>query len=320
MTNITEASAAMVTKSKRRNPLLSFCYRLVKEKPLGTIGGVIVLLLLLVTIFANVIAPYAYDEVHIGDRLQPSSSQYLLGTDMLGRDVLSRVIYGARISLVVGLLGTLLSTIVSVVIGITCGFLGGKFDFAVQRLVDAWMSFPALIILLTVMSLIGPGLLQIIIVLGVSMGIGGSRIIRSAVVGIKENVYVSAAQVVGCSTWRTLTQHIFRNIFAAVIVLFSTNIGGVILAESSLSFLGYGIPPPTPSWGSMISGPGRTYMLVAPWMGLWPGLALGLVIWGTNMLGDAIRDLLDPRLKGGVGRYGSNLPRRLLQKTKQVDA
>jgi len=287
------------------NTTMGFFLRLIKEKPLGTIGAVIVLIFVLVAILANVLAPYGYAQIHIADKLSAPSAQYLLGTDNLGRDILSRIIYGARISLIVGILGTLLSTLVSVVLGITTGFLGGKFDFVVQRLVDAWMCFPALIILLTVMSILGPGLLQIIIVLGVAMGIGGSRIIRSAVIGIRENMYVSAAEVVGCSTWETLTRHIFRNISAAIIVLFSTNIGSVILSEASLSFLGYGIPPPTPSWGSMISGPGRTYMLVAPWMGLWPGIALGLVIWGTNMFGDAVRDLLDPRLKGGVGRYGN---------------
>ena len=302
--------------SKQNNPIMGFFIRLIKEKPLGTIGAVIVLVLLLVAILANVLAPYGYAQIHIADKLSPPSAKYLLGTDNLGRDILSRIIYGARISLIVGILGTLLSTLVSVVLGITTGFLGGKFDFVVQRLVDAWMCFPALIILLTVMSILGPGLLQIIIVLGVSMGIGGSRIIRSAVIGIRENMYVSAAEVIGCSTWRTLTSHIFRNISAAVIVLFSTNIGNVILSEASLSFLGYGIPPPTPSWGGMISGPGRTYMLVAPWMGLWPGLALGLVIWGTNMFGDAVRDLLDPRLKGGVSRYGNFKIKRPIKQKK----
>jgi peptide/nickel transport system permease protein len=286
------------------NPIRGFFIRLLKEKPLGTIGGFIVLTLLLVAILADVIAPFGYGETHIREKLLPPSTEYLLGTDNLGRDVLSRVIYGARISVVVGILGTSLSTLVSVVIGMTSGFLGGKFDFFVQRLVDAWMCFPALIVLLTVMSILGPGMLQIILVIGIALGIGGSRLIRAAVIGIKGNMYISAAQVTGCSTWTILMRHVFRNISASIIILFSTNIGGVILSEASLSFLGFGIPPPTPSWGSMIAGPGRTFMLLAPWMGLWPGIALGLVIWGTNMFGDAIRDLLDPRLKGGIGRYG----------------
>jgi peptide/nickel transport system permease protein len=304
------------TNSLSRHPIVGFFFRLVKEKPLGTIGGLIVLILLLVAIMADIIAPFGYSEIHIHDKLIPSSAEYILGTDNLGRDVFSRVIYGARISVVVGLLGTLLSTFVSVSIGMTCGFLGGKFDFIVQRLVDAWMCFPALIILLTVMSILGPGLFQIIIVVGISLGIGGSRIIRGAVISIKENMYMSAAQVIGCSTWRILTRHIFRNITASIIILFSTNIGVVILSEASLSFLGFGIPPPTPSWGGMISGPGRTFMLIAPWMGLWPGVALGLVIWGTNMFGDAIRDLLDPRLKGGIGRYGKvKIKQTLVNKT-----
>lgn len=291
------------SNSARGRPVAGFFLRLLKEKPLGTIGGFIVLVLVVVAIFADLIAPYAYDEVHLPDKLKPPASGYVLGTDNLGRDVFSRIVFGARISVIVGLLGTISSTFVSVAIGITCGFLGGKFDFVVQRLVDSWMCLPPLLVLLTAMSILGPGIVQIVVVIGVSFGIGGSRLIRGTVIGIKQNMYVSAAQVVGCSTWRTLTQHILRNISAAIIVLFSTNIGGVILSESSLSFLGFGIPPPRPSWGGMIAGPGRTYMLVAPWMGLWPGLALGLVIWGTNMFGDAVRDLLDPRLKGGAGRY-----------------
>lgn len=305
MTNTeTTKSNISVAGSTSRNPVIGFFMRLIKEKPLGTAGGLIVLILLLVAILADVVAPFGYSDTHIHDKLLSPSTDYLLGTDNLGRDVFSRVIYGARISVVVGLLGTSLSTLVSVIIGITCGFLGGKFDFIVQRIVDAWMCFPALIILLTVMSILGPGLLQIVLVVGIALGISGSRIIRAAVIAIKENVYISAAEVTGCSTWSILTNHVFRNISASIIILFSTNIGSVILTESSLSFLGYGIPPPTPSWGSMIAGPGRTYMLLAPWMGVWPGVALGLVVWGTNMFGDAVRDLLDPRLKGGVGRYG----------------
>ena len=302
-TNIANPSLA-AKNSLHRNPVIGFFFRLIKEKPLGTIGGLIVVILLLAAIFADLIAPFSYSEPHIHDKLLPPSPEYILGTDNLGRDVLSRVIYGARISVIVGLLGTLLSTFVSVSIGMISGFLGGKFDFIVQRFVDAFMCFPVFFILLTAMSILGPGLFQIIIVVGIILGIGGSRIIRSAVIGIKGNTYVFAAQAIGSSTWRILTRHIFRNITAAIIVLFSTNIGVVILAEASLSFLGFGIPPPTPSWGGMISGPGRTYMLLAPWMGLWPGVALGLVVWGTNMFGDAVRDLLDPRLKGGIGRYG----------------
>ena len=280
-------------------------HRMWTEKPLGIVAGIIVLLLAFVAIFANVLAPYPYWEQHLIDRLQGSSAKYLLGTDQLGRDFLSRLIYGARISLVVGLSATALNVVVAVLIGGVSGFLGGKLDLAVQRFVDAWMAFPGLLILLTVMSLVGRGVLQIIVVLGVAGGIGGSRVLRGAVIDIKENIYFQAAEALGSSKWRTLMRHVLPNIAPVVIIIFSINIGGVIISEASLSFLGFGLPLKTPSWGGMLSREGRQYMEMAPWLALWPGLCLTLTVYSLNMFGDAMRDLLDPRLRGG-GRLGAD--------------
>jgi len=295
---------AEVEEKKRRALLLELLLRLVKEKPLGTVGGIIVLLLLVTGIFADFLAPYHYNEIHALDSMEAPSARYLLGTDNLGRDLLSRVIYGARISMIVGLCATAISVFNSTVIGVLCGYLGGKFDLVVQRFVDAWMCFPGLVLLIAIVSLVGPGLFTIILMLGILGGIAGSRVIRGAVIGIKENVYVEAAKAVGCSTGTMLFRHILPNIMAPVIILFTTRMPGVILTEASLSFLGFGIPPPMPSWGGMLSGTGRSYMFLAPWLAIWPGLALSIVVYGINMFGDAIRDLLDPRLRGGVGRYG----------------
>jgi peptide/nickel transport system permease protein len=278
--------------------------RLVKEKPLGTIGGVIVLILLLTGVFADFLAPYGYNVMDMAARLTGPSAAHLLGTDNVGRDLFSRIIYGARISMYVGFGVTILSTLISVTIGIISGFLGGKVDMIIQRFVDAWMCIPGLFLILTVMALLGPGLVQVILVLGVSGAVGGSRVVRSAVIGIKGNVYVEAARAVGVPVKRILIRHILPNIMAVIIISFTVHIGAAILTEASLSFLGFGIPPPMPSWGGMLSGSGRRYMLIAPWMCLWPGLALALVVYGINMLGDALRDLLDPRLRGGLGRYG----------------
>lgn len=290
-------------RSGRRSPVVDGLVKLVTKKPLGLVGGIIVLVMFGTGIFAPVLAPYDYGEIHLGDRLGAPSSQYLLGTDALGRDTLSRVIYGARISMLIGLGATSLSVVVSSAIGGVSGFLGGKFDLTVQRFVDAWMCFPWLIIMITIMSIVGTGVGQLILVLGVSGGIGGSRVVRSAVIGIKQNVYVEASQAVGCTTTRILTRHILPNIMAPIIILFSVGMGGVILAEASLSFLGYGVPPPHPSWGAMLSTEGRAYMLHAPWLAFWPGLALSVAVFGINVFGDALRDLLDPRLRGGIGRY-----------------
>jgi len=290
---------------RRRRPLLvDLVVRLVREKPLGTVGGVIVLVMLLIAIFANVVAPFGMNEQMLADRLEPPSGTYILGTDNLGRDLFSRIIYGARISVYVGLGGSVLCTLVATLIGLISGFFGGKTDIIIQRFVDAWMCFPALFIYLTVMALLGPGLIQVIIVLGVVRGVFQSRVVRGAVIGVRENVYVEAARAIGCTGTRILYKHILPNILAPVITIFAVSCGYLILGEATLSFLGFGIPPPEPSWGGMLSGGGRRYMLLAPWMAIWPGVALAVVVYGLNMLGDAVRDILDPRLRGGLGRYG----------------
>ena len=296
-----DSSSGRAAERKRHSFFVNFFIRLVREKPLGTVGGVIVLLLLLTGIFADFIAPFGILELR-GAKLLPPSAEFWMGTDHLGRDLLSRVIYGARISMIVGLAATTLSIVASIVVGGLSGYFGGKFDLIVQRFVDAVMCLPGLVVLMVIISMIGPSMLSIILVLGILWGIGGSRMIRGAVMGIKENVYVEAAKAIGCPTRRILTRHILPNIMAVVIIEFSLRVAGIILAEASLSFLGFGIPPPAPSWGGMLNL--REYMLRAPWMLIWPGLALSIVVYGINMFGDAVRDLLDPRLRGGIGRYG----------------
>ena len=290
----------------RHAGLADFFVRLVREKPLGAASGIVILLLILVSIFADVLAPYPMDEQHLVDRLQAPSAKYLLGTDQLGRDFLSRLIFAARLSLGVGLAATTVNVVVAFLVGGTSGFLGGKFDLVMQRFVDAWMAFPGLLILLTVMSITGPGLPQIILVLGISGGIAGSRVLRSAVIGVKEGIYFQAAEAAGSTRWSTLIRHVLPNIAAPVIVIFSINVGGVIMAEASLSFLGFGLPAQIPSWGGMLSRDGRTHMEVAPWLALWPGLCLTVVVYVLNMFGDALRDLLDPRLRGSGARVGAD--------------
>jgi len=302
--SVVDGSSGKVAERKRHSWLVDFFMRLVKEKPLGTVGLVITLLLLFTGLFADFLAPYGMNEQHWVDALGAPSARFWLGTDNLGRDLLTRVIYGARISVIVGLAASTLATIISVIIGMLSGYIGGKFDLVLQRFVDAWMCLPMLIILMIIISIVGPGMMTVILVLGLWWGIIGSRIIRSAVIGIKGNVYVQAAVAIGCPTTRILFRHILPNIMAPTIILFTTRVPNVILAEASLSFLGFGIPPPTPSWGGMLSGTGRTYMFLAPWMVIWPGLSLSIVVYGINMFGDAVRDILDPRMRGGVGRYG----------------
>jgi len=284
---------------KRRSALAEFFARLVKEKPLGLLGGVIFSTLLLIGVFADLLSPYGKDEIHIFDRLAPISTQYLLGADQIGRDILSRLIHGARVSMIVGLSATTTTVLVAAIIGIPSGFVGGKFDILLQRLVDAWLAFPGLLVLITVMSIVGRGMLQIILVIGILSGIGWSRVVRSAVIGIKENDYFLAAEALGSTNAGMVKRHVIPNIIAPMIVVYSVSIGWAIMTEAGLSFLGFGLPPNVPSWGGMLSGEGRLYMEAKPQLALFPGFCLATVIYGVNMFGDAVRDLYDPRLRGG---------------------
>ncbi len=298
------APAATRLPRRARGGFIGLVTRLFTEKPLGAVGAVIVMIMLLMAVFANWIAPYPYDEPHFSDALQGSSLSYFLGTDFIGRDLFSRLVHGARVSIVVALGSVTLGSILAGLIGITSGYMGGKFDTLVQRLVDAWMSVPPLLLLLFVMSILGPSTLNVTLVLGL-VAIRESRVLRGAVLALKEQPFVEAARVNGATTLRILVRHVLPNVMVPIIILASLRLGQVILIEASLSFLGYGVPPPFPSWGRMLASESRTYMEIAPWLAIWPGVFLSLTVFGWNVLGDALRDLLDPRMRGTGGGYRS---------------
>jgi peptide/nickel transport system permease protein len=283
---------------RERGPSAGLVARLFREKPLGAAGGVIFVAFLVCGVFAGLLAPRGINDIDLVHRFAPPSWDFPLGTDRLGRDMLSRVLYGARISMIVGFCAAGLSTLISVAIGVVSGYLGGRFDLVTQRAVDAWMAFPDLVMLIVVISVVGPGIVQITVVLGLLYGVGGSRIVRGAVLSTREQMYVHSAQSMGAGTPRILWRHILPNVMPVVLVLFTTRIGAVILSEAGLAFLGLGIPPPAPTWGSMLSGSARTYMYLGPWLALVPGLCITLVVYSVNVLGDALRDLLDPRMRG----------------------
>jgi peptide/nickel transport system permease protein len=272
--------------------------RFARRKPLGALGGVIVVAMLVMAMFAEQIAPYGYDQTIRGARMKPPSATHWLGTDNLSRDMWSRVVYGARVSITVGFLTIALAVVFATAIGVSSAYFGGAWDLIVQRLGDAWLSFPYLIIILSVMAVLGPGLGNVVISLAVLIAATNSRVIRGATLGAMQHTYVEAARAMGCGHTRIIVRHLLPNITATVIILATIGLGAVILAESALSFLGFGVPPPHPSWGGMLSGSGRTYMFRAPWMAVWPGVAISLAVFGFNMLGDALRDVLDPRLRG----------------------
>ena len=275
-----------------------FTVRLFRTKPLGAAGAVLFVIFLLSGVFAGVLAPYGINETDLTHRLEPPSRQFLLGTDHLGRDLFSRILMGARLSMIVGFCAAGLATVVSIVLGMLSGYLGGWFDLLTQRLVDAWMTFPDLVLLIVIVSVVGPGITQIVIILGLLYGIAGSRIVRGAVTSVREHVYTHAAQSIGAGTFHILRRHILPNVMPVVIVLFTTRVGAVILSEAALSFLGLGVPPPAPTWGGMLSGDGRTYLYLGPWLALAPGVCLTVVVYSANVFGDALRDLLDPRMRG----------------------
>ena len=277
-------------------------WRLARRKPLGAIGALIVIALIVLAVFADQIAPYPYDHGISGARMKPPSAQFWMGTDNLARDIWSRVVYGARISVTVGFATVALVTLLATLVGLSSAYIGGLYDIVVQRVVDAWMSFPALVIVLSMLAALGPGMLNLILALGILGAAGTSRVIRGATLAALQHPYVEAARALGSGHLRIVLRHVLPNVMATIIILATVALGTVILAESALSFLGFGVPPPYPSWGGMLSGSGRSFMYHAPWMALCPGAAISLAVFGFNMLGDALRDELDPRLRGGGSR------------------
>ena len=273
-----------------------------RRKPLGTAGAVVTLLLILTAIFAPVIAPFDPYDFNLTERGLPlrreaPNGEFLFGTDALGRDVLSRIIYGARVSLLVGFLSVAVGTALGTAIGLASGYWEGKVDQVLQRIVDTFMAFPGIVLALAVVAVLGQSLINIILVISIVIAPGTSRVVRGAVLSIKQNVYVDAARSIGASDLRIVVRHLLPNVMAPVIIIATVWIGNAIVIEAALSFLGLGTPPPTPTWGAMLAGEGQRNLENAPWLAIFPGLAISIVVLSFNMLGDALRDVLDPRLR-----------------------
>jgi peptide/nickel transport system permease protein len=269
----------------------------IKKKPLGLASALLILLLVLVAIFADVLAPYDPLEARPEVRLKAPSWAHPFGTDDIGRDVFSRIIYGSRISLWVGLLAVGIGTVVGMVIGLVSGYWEGRTDLVLQRVMDAVQAIPGLILALAIVSVLTPSTTNAMLAIAVVIIPGNSRIVRGAVLSAKQNRYVEAAQALGCRHLHIIAMHILPNVTAPILIIASIWLGNAILIEASLSFLGLGTQPPTPSWGLMLSSTGRAFMEQAPWLAIFPGLAISLAVFGFNIFGDTLRDAWDPKLR-----------------------
>jgi peptide/nickel transport system permease protein len=271
--------------------------RLMRSQPLGAFGLLIIVVLVLMALFAPLLAPY--DPTNIDGRsLQAPSAEHPFGTDDKGRDVLSRVIYGSRTSLQVGIIATFVGVVGGALVGLLSGYFGGWTDTIFQRLIDALQAFPTLILALIMVAVVGNSITNLMVVVGIAIIPGVGRVIRGIVLSERQNQYVEAARATGAGTARIVFRHLLPNLAAPLIVIATSLLAAAILVEAALSFLGLGTPPPTPSWGGDLSGQARRYFTHAPWMAIFPGLAISLVVFGFNLLGDALRDILDPRLRG----------------------
>lgn len=269
-----------------------------RRNPLGAIGGMLIVVLVVTAVFAPLVAPYDPLFPDVIDRLQGPSASHLFGTDDIGRDVFSRVIYGGRVSLQVGILTVMLGTLVGATIGLVSGYTSGWADIIVQRVLDSLQSIPGLLLALVVAAVIGAGTINTIFPIAVILIPINARVVRSSVLSVREHQYIEAARVLGCTDFRIMLRHILPNVIAPILILASIYVGTAIIVEASLSFLGLGTSPPTPSWGNMLAGQGRAYMEQAPWLAIFPGLAITITVLSFNLLGDALRDTWDPRLRG----------------------
>ena len=272
--------------------------RFARTQPLGAVGLVIVSGIILVAVFAPWVGRYDPLATSGKERLISPGLDHFFGTDPLGRDIFSRIVHGARISLYVSFFSIALGTSFGYLIGIVTGFFGGKLDILLQRVIDAMLAFPSILLALTMVAVLGPGIDKVITAISVIYIPRAARVARGVALSTRENVYIDAARVVGASTRRIMFRHILPNSLAPYLILASVALGAAILIEASLSFLGLGVPPPAPSWGRMLSGSSMDFALIAPYMMIFPGISIMLLVMGFNLFGDALRDVWDPRLRG----------------------
>jgi peptide/nickel transport system permease protein len=294
VTTIDHDAALLRAGAHVRGPWSAAAF-LLRRYPLGAAGAVIVAVFILSALFADFVSPFDPIATNARASLAPPDTTYWMGADFMGRDVYSRIVHGARISLAVGLGSTALGCILGVVIGLMSGYLGGWVDLVVQRVMDIMQALPLLVMALVMAAALGPSLENTIVAIAIPLIPHFARVIRSSTLSLREQPFVEAARATGMSELRIAMRHVLPNTLAPMIVLATAQLGAAILTEASLSFLGVGVPEPHPSWGRMLSESAAEYVRTAPWLVIFPGIAISLTVFGTNLLGDAMRDMLDPR-------------------------
>lgn len=269
----------------------------VRKQPLGTAGMGIVFVMIFATIFAPFITPYDPEANSFQHMLTPPNTDFWLGTDQFGRDILSRIIYGARTALFVGFTSAFVGSTIGLMLGVSSAFFGGKFDLIFQRIMDVFMSFPLIILALAVVAIFGPGVQNVILAIMIPFVPRCARVVRSNALAIREIPYIDAARANGFSNARIILRHMVPNVMAPYLIMLTAFVGQAILLEASLSYLGLGAQEPTAAWGLMLRGGAEQYIESAPWVAIWPGIAISLAVFGFNLFGDAVRDILDPRLR-----------------------
>lgn len=292
-----EDALSLPTGMRSKLNLWQNLIKFAKDKPLGAFGGAIAIILIVLAIIAPLVATHDPELTDYRAVLAEPSTEMLLGGDQIGRDVFSRLIYGTRISLLVGILSVLFGVTIGLAVGLVSGYFGGAVDLAAQRVMDAVMAFPALILALSIMAVMGASIVNVIIALAAVFVPGAARTIRSQALSIKETDYILAARAIGVTDLRIMVRHMAPNLAATYIVLATISLGWAIVVEASLSFLGVGVPPNVPTWGGMLTGATK-YVETAWWVAVFPGLAIAVVVFAWNLLGDALRDVLDPKLRG----------------------
>ena len=293
-----EIELTVPARAQARAGVWTVVKRFVRKKPLGAAGGFLIAVMIVTALFADVLQTHDPIATDAANTLAPPSAEHWLGADHLGRDIYSRIVHGARVSLIVGLASTLLGSVFGGIIGLLSGYIGGKTDLIAQRVLDILQGLPLLVLALVMSASLGPSVQNVIIAISIPIIPRAARVIRSSVLTIREMQYVEAARAVGAENLRIAFRHILPNTMGPFIVLCTAQLGSAILVEATLSFLGLGIPEPYPSWGRMLSVSASEYAQKAPHLVLFPGLAISLAVFGSNLLGDALRDTLDPRLRG----------------------